>query len=483
MSYYLIGIGGTGARCMEAFIHLSGANLLKDDNPVHLINIDPDVSCGNLQEFQNSWELYNRTYEMKCKVVFGNKLEEPKAFNPVPENLETMDDVFGSGLMRTSNQKLSCLYEAMFTPEERKTDLKVGFHGHPVIGAAVLGLTMDTENDETWKSIIEQIKVDDDPRVFIFASVFGGTGASGFPNVAKILKNKIPNNKDGENKMKLGGCLMLPYFAFATPKKENGAEDELYAKFDDFIYNTTEALKYYDANKYIGDVFNSVYLIGDHEQPVQGEFALGAAEQRNNAHFIEIYAALAAFDFFNKPEEELKKPTHPMIATQSEKLTWGDFPNPCVYGDLQRKLATFIRFIYVYRAYTFGHLSRCRADKNHKKNVSWVISLVEKAGQIDLYQDTESWNRFEKLAIYCDRFLAWLEQITRNKRCEFLINRQIFDRNLLVEPYQVVFPITEQKDKLTEKVVFQELSKFKDISPTSSGAGILLEALYKICSR
>lgn len=48
MSYYLIGIGGTGARCMESFIHLNGAGLLKDNQAVNLLYVDADVSCGNL---------------------------------------------------------------------------------------------------------------------------------------------------------------------------------------------------------------------------------------------------------------------------------------------------------------------------------------------------------------------------------------------------------------------------------------------------
>ena len=40
MSYYLIGIGGTGARCMEAFVHLTGAGLLKDNQPIKLVYVD-----------------------------------------------------------------------------------------------------------------------------------------------------------------------------------------------------------------------------------------------------------------------------------------------------------------------------------------------------------------------------------------------------------------------------------------------------------
>jgi hypothetical protein len=31
MSYYVIGIGGTGAKCVEAFIHLCAAGLMPDN--------------------------------------------------------------------------------------------------------------------------------------------------------------------------------------------------------------------------------------------------------------------------------------------------------------------------------------------------------------------------------------------------------------------------------------------------------------------
>jgi hypothetical protein len=58
MSYYLIGIGGTGARCMESFIHLNGAGLLKDNQAVNLLYVDADVSCGNLTRTQQTVELY-----------------------------------------------------------------------------------------------------------------------------------------------------------------------------------------------------------------------------------------------------------------------------------------------------------------------------------------------------------------------------------------------------------------------------------------
>jgi len=95
MSYYLIGIGGTGARCLESFIHLNGAGLLKDSQPVKMIFVDADVSCGNLVRTQKAAGLYIEA----CKLGFGNsglmknKLETMEVWSPVPESCSNLDDV------------------------------------------------------------------------------------------------------------------------------------------------------------------------------------------------------------------------------------------------------------------------------------------------------------------------------------------------------------------------------------------------------
>lgn len=68
MSYYMIGIGGTGAKCLEAFIHLCGAGLLKDSQPVKFVYVDADVSCGNLQRTQKAADLYAKAQ----KIGFGD---------------------------------------------------------------------------------------------------------------------------------------------------------------------------------------------------------------------------------------------------------------------------------------------------------------------------------------------------------------------------------------------------------------------------
>ena len=53
MSYYLIGIGGTGARCLEAFVNINGAGLLNDNQEIKLIYVDADKSYLTLWDEKN----------------------------------------------------------------------------------------------------------------------------------------------------------------------------------------------------------------------------------------------------------------------------------------------------------------------------------------------------------------------------------------------------------------------------------------------
>ena len=46
MGYYAIGIGGTGAKCLESLIHLAAAGMMPDGD-LHLLFVDPDTSNGS----------------------------------------------------------------------------------------------------------------------------------------------------------------------------------------------------------------------------------------------------------------------------------------------------------------------------------------------------------------------------------------------------------------------------------------------------
>ena len=497
MSYYIIGIGGTGAKCLESFTHLCSAGLLKDTQPVKMVFVDADVSCGNLTRTQETVKRYNEAKKIGFgkSGLFKNSIDAFEPWTPVPAGCSNMDDVFQrtSLINKNETKPLGYLYDSLFTEQERTTALDKGFRGHPAIGAAVMSQAIDVEAMEPWKTLIQQINIDKDPRVFFFASVFGGTGAAGFPTIAKLIHQVVKKNPDGTSIAKFGGALLLPYFQFpSAPTEEEG---ELQAKVSEFMLNTKSALDYYDKSGLVGSVFNSIYLLGDCDLTEVKEFSLGSNTQKNAANFVEIYAALAAFDFFKK--ENFDTVSTPMISRgdnspdSKDKVTWEDLPNACANGDLRAKLGNFIKFLYVYKNCVFKNLEKCAMNQSAQKTVAWYKDLVENAGKIDLYHDKKVMDEFKDLGIYADNFFSWFNDIINNpKRKIELINKQACSSNVLdklftLDAYQIVLPVTNRKDRLTGVEFWKKLCDYSSENhiTSDSGAEILMSAVYEICSK
>lgn len=489
MSYYVFGIGGTGARCMEAFVHLCAAGLLKDNLPVYLMNIDADVACGNLVKTQQTVKLYEqaKTVGFGKTGMFKNDIEYPELWNPVEDKAQTLDDVFQSTLLSSEKSKaLGFLYESLFTKQERTTDLAKGFRGHPSIGAAVINKNMDTQSD-SWRNLIAKMKNDPNARIFIFASVFGGTGAAGFPTIAKRLKKEIGNISGAY----IGGALVLPYFEFQAPN--SAQSNEMQAKMDEFMLNTKAALDYYDKSGIMGNVFKSVYMVGDSEFKLVKNFSLGSGTQKNEANYVEVYAALAAFDFFNKDSKTLDKFEYntPMIGRSMDEnnvVTWEDFPSYDGEHALKEKLAPFITTLYVYKQSVFSALDKIYHNPKVQKQHTWYKELVKKGG-IDVYKEPQLFeNQFSSLKKYADAFFEWINEIISNpKRKIILINERACKGESLqnLDAYQVVLPIIERSDKLTETSFFQLLCNEVDSTKAKNGTGadVLMETIYNICNK
>ena len=506
MSYYLIGIGGTGARCMEAFVHLVGAGLLKDNQPVKIVYVDADVSCGNLVRTQEMVNLYEKVRELRfgTEGIFKNDIISSGFWCPVADDCNTLDDVFKNTSLvnQESTKSLGLLYESMFTEQERTTNLDKGFRGHPAIGAAVMTERMNVK-DDPWKTLLPQINADKDAKIFLFASVFGGTGAAGFPTIARLLKDALHKDNEGNCIAKIGGALVLPYFQFPPANAENSKE--MQAKVDEFMLNTKAALDYYNKNNLLGPVFTSVYMVGDNDLAEVKKFSLGSKDQENEANIIEMYAALGAFDFFNKSEYE--RGEVPMISRKDEGwINWDDLPNVCVDGALKDKMATYIRFLYAYRWNVLESLEKIARDESYDKYVAWYKDLVKKAGGIDVYHDKETMERFATLGEYAMHFFAWMHNVINSSpRDVYLVDDEVcsacvYDveetkkgifswlskekqKFFKLDIYQVVLPVTERKDKLTGIAFWQALCNYtKKMKKTdATGSEILMQAIQDIC--
>ena len=58
-SLFIIAIGGTGMRCLEAFVHLCAVGMF-DNEEINILTLDTDQSNGNKGRVERLIELYNK---------------------------------------------------------------------------------------------------------------------------------------------------------------------------------------------------------------------------------------------------------------------------------------------------------------------------------------------------------------------------------------------------------------------------------------
>ena len=245
---------------------------------------------------------------------------------------------------------------------------------------------------------------DEDARVFLTGSIFGGTGASGFPTIARLVKDELDKTNAGE-RATLGGALVLPYFHFLT---EN--DSELQAKSEAFLMNTQAALRYY-YNWSRTDIYKAVYLFGD-EARTEVEPRLGGPQQRNAPHFIELYAALAAIDFF-KSEFEANQPTHYYITARHQEhlLLWNDLPDGSEGQTIESKVGNLARFSFAFLSVYEPILQDIR-KRGKGYRAPWYIDFFQHES-IEL-SDNHTQTVLNNIEEYCCAFLLWLANIQEN---------------------------------------------------------------------
>jgi hypothetical protein len=74
--YFIIGIGGTGMRCLESFVHLCAMGMF-DNSEIHLLALDTDLENGNFARLQELVDAY-----VKLKAKTRPSRPTPTRFSP-----------------------------------------------------------------------------------------------------------------------------------------------------------------------------------------------------------------------------------------------------------------------------------------------------------------------------------------------------------------------------------------------------------------
>ncbi|MBR6715095.1 MAG: hypothetical protein IKI83_01425 [Prevotella sp.] len=290
---YLFGIGGTGARVIRSLTMLlaSGVKLGVNIDKVIPVIIDPDKSNGDLTRTVTLLKTYKSIrdhlkFGKNSKSEFFKTSIDDQNTNFKMQVADVADKDFQTYIKFLSlDRRNKALVSLLFSKKNLEAHMDVGFKGNPNMGSVVLN-NFSTDSDNDLGAILESFQSGD--KIFIVSSIFGGTGAAGFPLLLKTLRqaqnSQLPSAALVAN-APIGAITVLPYFGV-----EHDEESEI--NMDSFMSKAKAALSYYrdnlniDALYYISDKITKNYA--NHE---------GDSAQRNNAHFVEMVSALSIVDF------------------------------------------------------------------------------------------------------------------------------------------------------------------------------------------
>ena len=331
MEYFVLGIGGTGMRCIESFIHLCAMGML-DDTTVHLLALDTDKNNGNFARLKAVKDAYlnvkdldssNRTTGKDCFFSANLKYYE---FSPNYEQKSTFKDVFGYDDTHYNNRNASDLADLVFSGDVEEFNLRHGYRAQTHLGSMMMyhsiieAAQSDFNNDlKRFLQSLIAASSNGKPRVFILGSVFGGTGASSIPIIPQaIAKAAGIISKGASNVMQnayFGSTLLTAYFKFNLPSATERKEQKIIATSDKFALNSQVAMMFYQDDATVQTTYQKFYMIGTpgmdwDPMPQKTESGAktitGGSEQKNDSHYIELFAACAALDFLKVEEDVLQ---------------------------------------------------------------------------------------------------------------------------------------------------------------------------------
>jgi len=317
---FVFAIGGTGSRVLKAltFLLASGMKLENTDEVIPIV-LDPHATNDDLLRTKELLREYsNIRAGLQTKPTEGFFSTEIKTLNRSIGGNATIADTYVFELQGVQQEKFKdyinyegldapnkALASLLFSEENLETKMDIGFVGNPNIGSTVLN---QFRYSDVFQAFAENFGAND--RIFIVSSIFGGTGAAGFPILLKNIRGaqaigQIPNPAFLRD-AKIGAVTVMPYFSLTT--SDNKLIDPA-----SFIAKTKAALGYYQ--KGVNPSVNALYYIGD-DQTKAYTYDPGAGGQKNEAHFVEMASALSIVDFMATPDGSLEvsngKPTNPV---------------------------------------------------------------------------------------------------------------------------------------------------------------------------
>ena len=407
---YLFAIGGTGSRVLRSLTMMMAAGVKMDVDEVVPIIIDPDASNQNLTD---TVQLMNEYRETRKDLSFPQGVETQFFRTELSQILpnytlriqNTNNKKFKQFIDYSSVQSTStkAMLKMLFSEKNLDSSMDVGFKGNPNIGSVVLNQIVASGD---FTEFANNFSAGD--KIFIISSIFGGTGASGFPLLLKTLRtNTVMPNNELINNAEIGAITMLPYFKLAQ-----STESEIDSST--FISKTKSALAYYENNIIENNSINALYYLADDVTNTYDNNE-GGSKQRNDAHLIEFLAATAVADFCNN--------SYQSGATVNKELGIKDIKGGVTFSSFDDSLQKLL----------FAPLTEYILMTNCLTRKESYYSSKSFNANNDNFKDLYNSSFFTVLKSMCFSYFKWLEEMKNNKR-----SLDLFDLSSADKPFDVV---------------------------------------------
>jgi len=400
---FVFGIGGTGSRVLKAFTMLLASGM----KPGHFdtvipILIDPHKRLPDLRECKKLVRLYSKINEQVYRETadltegfFITKMQTLKAASTdgaLRDDIEfdeEHDEAFGDFINMTGIHRKSPgtmhLLSLLYSDSNFRQSLSVGFKGNPHMGSMALNELIGGPAYNAFKSVFSN-----GDRIFVISSVFGGTGAAGFP---LLLQNFRQSDKPEIKNSPIGALSVMPYFKLSEPGQTSDIDS------NDFMTKTKSALTYY-ARREFTTLFDSIYYIADPGQQTD-PYKNDESRQDNKAHLVELIGALSIFHFASASPTRRGMVYEYCLTENKKQIDFGNVGNPgrTMMADRLTSLHLFSKLHPVIRK-NAAQLSLCKLN-----------DFTEAFFNSEDFTDNE-----HGLELFLSQYHKWISELEANQR-------------------------------------------------------------------
>lgn len=412
---YVFAIGGTGSRVLRSLTMLAAAGVDIHANEIVPIIIDPDVSNADLTR---TVTLMNRYTTIRKGIDFHDQNETSFFRTEISQFVQNyslhikdtedrrFDQFIEYASLSTENKAMMSM---LFSEKNLAAQMQVGFKGNPNIGSVVLNQIVSSPQFVEFANSFAE-----GDKIFIISSIFGGTGASGFPLLLKTLRDEkatFPNHSI-INKAEIGAVTVLPYFKLQPPE-----ESEINSST--FISKARSALAYYETNVVGNNSINALYYLADDGNIYENND--GGSSQQNPAHIIELIAATAAINFSNGDftDKHLNLEFGIRDIDDNDAVTFGKF-YPGTESLLMKPMTQLTM------------MANCLQEGSTQYNFVISDGLVANE-KICAKEKLYSTPYFKEFLVFLRTYKEWLKELSDNKRSLNLFNLECGDK-----PFELV---------------------------------------------